>query len=225
MGQLEGIWRWRKGDKPQRITKAGIELLRPVVMSDGKWIVAELWPDDRNKPHPLMRIRTSDGDTKQIDLPAKLSFETVAYVAEHAKILVKGIDLDQADDQHARFWLVDPASGAVKEVKGEFGPLLHQNIRPLQAALPRGEVKKHAGLYWAALPKTTPEPATSIGLYDAVNFKFSPIVTLRGLQFTSMGMWVREGSVEENAVKPSAATALVSINGDLIRIPLTGTGR
>jgi hypothetical protein len=85
-------------------------------------------------------------------------------------------------------------------VHGEFRPLGHLTCRPLQ---PTG--KAHES--WAAIPD---EQGTRFGRYDTKRFAFRAVLTLPGVWFNSMMIWV---DVESSA-------AYLAVNGDLIRIPL-----
>ncbi|HKS39100.1 MAG TPA: hypothetical protein VJX74_00695 [Blastocatellia bacterium] len=96
--------------------------------------------------------------------------------------------------------MLDPATGISEAVKGEFAPLNHQHERQLQPVANSRE-------YWAAIPdfKTN---KTRVGRYDAQAFKFTLIIELPEIAFTSANMWVDE----------SANRLYITYNGHLLML-------
>src|SRR6201999_2564183 len=74
--------------------------------------------------------------------------------------------------------LLDLTTGAITALKGEGRPLAQQRERPLQP------VAKSAD-YWAAIPDAKTNK-TQVGRYDVRTFKFTPMLELPDIQFTSM---------------------------------------
>ena len=98
--------------------------------------------------------------------------------------------------------LLDPASGKLEVVKGEFEPLSHQNSRQLQPVAGSRE-------YWAAIPDSE-KKLTRVGRYDARAFSFKPLMEIPEIYFTSEMMWVDEATQR----------IYLAYNGHLLRLPL-----
>jgi len=137
------------------------------------------------------------------DLPKDLSYEAVAYLPSHGKMLVSGdLRSETGAQQPTRFWLADPATARAAEIKGQFSPLVDQTWRPLQTTGKPGE-------FWAAICDYKSN-STTVGRYDERAFAFTPAMTIAGLQFSSMAMWIDE---EERGL-------YLAYNGDLLRLVL-----
>ena len=78
--------------------------------------------------------------------------------------------------------LLDPVTGDVRLAPGEVRPLVQQLMRPLQRAGQDHE-------FWAALPDRKND-LTVVGIYDSRVFGFKPVITIKGILFNSMQMWV-----------------------------------
>lgn len=206
-GQRARLWVWRRGADPQPLTPEGRSFGQPVLSADGRWVIA-------TEGARVVRIRLPDGRPEAVDLPEGFSPEPVAYVSAHGKFLVRGSKLGEGFTSVTRHWLVDPADGSARQVNGEFAPLSHPLARPLQTV-----AGAEAGVVWAALPDRDPDDyhgppdapsATRIGRYDTRRFAFTPVVTLPGVRLTSAQLWVDS----------AANAAYVTVNNDVVRIPL-----
>jgi len=98
--------------------------------------------------------------------------------------------------------LLDPASGKLEVLKGEFEPLGDQDFRPLQPVAGSRE-------YWAAIPDSE-KNLTRVGRYDTRAFSFKPLMEIPEIYFTSEMMWVDE----------AAHRIYLAYNGHLLRLPL-----
>jgi hypothetical protein len=107
------------------------------------------------------------------------------------------------DDEPESYCLLDPETGQLESVQGEFRPLLQITYRHLQSTGKEGEA-------WAAIPGKN-SSCMDVGRYDIKNFSFTPIVTLPAIQFDSMDMWVDE----------SEGGFYVAANGCLLWIPFS----
>ena len=101
------------------------------------------------------------------------------------------------------FYLLDPTTGAVQPVRGNFQPLQHTISRMLQPTSRPDE-------YWAAIPDLA-KNETQVGRYDVKDFSFHPVMTIPHIAFDSMAMWVDEPN----------GKLLVVFEGQLIRLPLS----
>jgi hypothetical protein len=98
-------------------------------------------------------------------------------------------------------YLLDPETGTVQQIKGEFGPLLEDSPRELQ---PTGNPNE----FWAAISDEQ-KNATRFGRYDSKNFVFKPLVELPGLILRSDDFWV----------DAAAGKIWLTYRGHLLRIP------
>lgn len=172
----------------------------------------------------MVRVNLATGARHDIIGPAG---RAVAYVPAHGKVLVErhperappgeeaAADENEADGGGFLFGpivppeyrLVDPATGKAEPMGGEFAPFARVTHRPLQ---PTG----NADEVWVAVhdnPYDDKETTTRIGRYDTRRFAFTEVLTLPGVRFTSMDVWVDE----------QAGLAYVALGeGDLLRAPL-----
>ena len=102
----------------------------------------------------------------------------------------------------AAYYLIDPKTGELQPVAGEFGPLRQQGKRFLQAT-------NEPGHYWASLPDQA-KNQTVVGRYNLKDFSFTPLLTVPQIWFDSMSMWVDEKQQKLYFV----------YRGQLLRLPL-----
>jgi len=193
-----GLWRCRAGHEPVRITKGDVEFTRPITTADGQWAVASVtMVRDEKVVQPLTRVRLSDGTETKLDLPSEWRYDTVALMPDQ-RILAMGWKDGKISD--APHWLVDPVTGKVERVNGDFQPF-HPFNHPFQPT-------REKGVVWA---KESDEKGTRIGRYDLTGFKFAPLATLSKLSYAGTELWVDE---KEGA-------AYICPQGDLLRVELT----
>lgn len=113
-------------------------------------------------------------------------------------------DRRMPDTDPDSMFLIDPATGAMLPLKGEFRPLSQQTFRPLQKT-------SLANQYWAAIIDAE-KGNTQIGIYDAKLFVFKPLLTLPKIAFNSMDMFVDE----------AAKKVYFVYRGHLLAVPLPG---
>jgi hypothetical protein len=183
-----GLFRCRAGNKPVPIC-AG-EFAHPVVSADGNWAVATRSDRGWANPYSLVRVDLRTGEVIPLALP-KSQGEAITRIGGKVLAVWAG-----------EYRLIDPATGAMEVVAGEFGPLLEESSRPLQAAAKGGEV-------WATLRR---DRTTVVGRYDPRTFSFAAVGEFPDFVFSSPEMWVDE----------AAGKVLVVVNGDVLRLPLTG---
>jgi hypothetical protein len=182
----EGLWLCAPGQEPKLIMEG--EYSGPLVTPDGNNLVAV-------RSGALVRI---DLRTKQ---EAKVETDNFYYpvtiVPGSGKVYFQRHREKQ--DEHL---LLDPASGKLEVVKGEFEPLGDQHLRLLQPVSGSRE-------YWAAIPDSE-KNLTRVGRYDARAFSFKTLMEIPEIYFTSDEMWVDEG----------ARRIYLAYKGRLLRLPL-----
>ena len=99
-------------------------------------------------------------------------------------------------------YLLDPETGTVQQVKGEFSPLREIFPRELE---PTGNPNE----FWAAIPDSQ-KTVTKIGRYDSRNFIFKPLIELTGLKLNYSDFWVDANS----------GKIWLTYRGQLLRLPL-----
>jgi hypothetical protein len=194
-GDKEGIWLCREGREPKLIAEGFY--FNPVVTPDAVWLVAV-----KRLNHEDSLVRIDLRTNREYAVETDNFYYPVIRVPGSSKVLFtheKG-----GEDEHS---LLDPATGAIEVIKGECEPIEHQSFRPLQPISGSQE-------YWAAIPdfKAT---TTRVGRYDARAFKFTSIIELPGIGFTSQNMWIDE----------TAHWLYLAYNGHLLRLPFTAKGK
>ncbi len=138
-----------------------------------------------------MRFNLETDREYRVKLEPADQLDPIAFLPVHEKILLRRAKDDPdilsgkpVARETAEYYLIDPKTGAVEPVSGEFAPLRHEGKRFLQSA---GEL----GQYWAAIPDAT-NNQTQVGRYNIKDFSFKPIFTVPQIAFDSMSMWVDE---------------------------------
>jgi hypothetical protein len=208
---LDGLWLCRSGREPELLAEGVYS--SPIASADGRWIVAahvlgESWA----QPNDVVRINAVTRLVTPLKLLPADNFNPVTRLPQSGKILVHrvrdasvpGVEPDQGPEKN-EYHLLDPATGELERVFGEFGPLRDESWRPLQPA-------SQPGVVWAAVPTYEHEEpkAMKIGRYDMRTFAFSEVMEIPGMYFTSMDFWVDE----------DARAVFLAVNGDLLSFPL-----
>lgn len=196
-----GVWRLKSGRETERIAEGSYGW--PLVTRDGKWLLVTKYGDSAEKT--LNTIVRFDLRTKQqfkTEFASKDYVQTVAEIESLGKVLIVRPDHSYLRMAEGDFYLLDPATGAIEPVKGEFRPLQQQTYRPLQFVSGANE-------YWAAIPNEE-QNRTQFGRYDAKRFAFKPLLQLPDIKFDSMQMWVDETN---NHI-------YITYNGHLLRISM-----
>jgi len=180
-----------------RITKIhdGI-YLNPLLTPGGRWLLVN--KSNEENGDSLMRVDLLTNKETRVETEAYGRPTPTAFVPALNKVLVvfegqyedyvdestddrRGPDVDQGS-----MFLIDPATGVMQPLKGEFRPLSQQSFRPLQKATLPNE-------YWAAIIDAE-KGNTQVGIYDAKLFTFKPQLTLPKIAFNSMDMYVDEAA-------------------------------
>ncbi|MBS1796820.1 MAG: HEAT repeat domain-containing protein [Acidobacteria bacterium] len=212
------------GPGGQTVVKPGI-YRKPLVTPDGKWIVAaEADEEGFYLPNKVVRIELATGREIPVDIAPADEFYPVAYLsAQNRVLLYRGRDQNRLiispnrdfDRPTAKnpspatpeYYLLDPATGAARLVRGEFRPLEDQTFRALQPA-------GRPNLYWAAIYDEK-LAATTLGYYDPVAFAFTPVMKIPTIALDSMDVWVDEKGAEVYFV----------YGGQLLALPLRPDGQ
>ncbi|CAN5895870.1 hypothetical protein BH11VER1_BH11VER1_02190 [soil metagenome] len=206
----DGLWIASFDRAPKLLTKG--DFASPLVTFDKRWVVAakrlgETWAE----PNSVVRIDAKSGAETEIRIEPADTLQPIAVLPGHGKVLIHRMR-DPAEYRNSRskgpeqpeHWLYDADTGKVERVSGEFNPLHDQTWRPLQPT-------SQPHIVWAALRlKEENSVTTQVGRYDLQQFKFDPVLTLPGLRFTSMDIWVDE----------KAKLVYITVNGDLLSVPL-----
>jgi hypothetical protein len=199
-----GIYRTDANGRTEKLVSGNY--LLALATPDGKWLVAQKKPE---QPRPgvsenIVRLNRQTGQEFPVNMANERFLRPLAYVAEHGKMLLGlGHYLYGGLAQAASAWLLDPATGAVEQVKGEFRPLLEPRWRESQ---PTGK----AGETWAALYDEQ-KKAAIIGRYNRKTFSFTPQLELPGLRISSADIWVDQ----------AANKVWLVYQGALLRLPLS----
>jgi hypothetical protein len=202
----EGFWRCAAGKAPVLLVEGNVGT--PVVTPDGKWALIAKTDTDWSKPNYVLRVDLATGQVYRLNIPVADTFNPVAYIPAHRKILLeRSRDADSESQRRPvgpetpEFQLVDPLSGKNQLVTGEFEPLFGQGLRALQPTGTPDEV-------WATRHDRK-GGMTEVGRYDMKRFEFRSVLSVP-LEFGSMQMWV---DADEEKV-------YVAYNGHLIRMHL-----
>lgn len=209
-GKQEGLWIASPQHAPKLLMKGSYA--SPLVTRNKRWVIAaKQLGESRAQPNSLVRIDAKTGVETEIRIEPADTLQPIAVLPDHGKVLVHresgaydpfaGKSVDPVLSEH---WLYDAETDKVERVSGEFKPLHDQSWRPLQST-----VQPH--VVWASLIQQEKHSVTTqVGRYDLQKFKFDPVLTLPGLRFTSMDLWVDE----------KAKLVYITVNGDLLSIPL-----
>ncbi len=189
--ERKGLWLYAPGLEPKLIVEGDYSAL--LVTPDGNHLIAV-------KSGPFL------GTLVRIDLRTSRETKVETDHFLYPVTLVPGsgkVYFHRYREEHAEHLLLDPATGKIEVVKGEFEPLGDQNFRPLQPVTGSRE-------YWAAIPDSE-KRLTRVGRYDTRTFRFNPLIEIPEIQFASDYMCVDE----------EAKRIYLTYNGHLLRLPLT----
>jgi hypothetical protein len=189
----EGLWLCAPGREPKLIVEGNYSAL--VVTPDGNHVVALT-----SGPFlgALLRIDLRTGQKAKVETDHFLY--PVTLVPGAAKVYFHRYR--EEGEEGYEHLLLDPATGKLEVVKGEFEPLGDQDFRPLQPVAGSRE-------FWAAIPDSE-KNLTRVGRYDTRAFSFKPLMEIPEIQFTSDVMWVDE----------AARRIYLAYHGHLLRLPL-----
>jgi hypothetical protein len=181
-GEAPGIVKAEPGTEPVKIA-SGV-YYNPVVTPDGKWLVAVKLVNDAGKNlWQLTRRNLRSGEEFVVADPQNTSSYRLVYVPAHAKVLALNFGV-YGKVSHSN--LLDPETGTVQPVKGEFSHLAGDASRAPQSA-------GGPNLFWAAIYDSEKE-ATKFGRYDFKNFVFTSLLEFPELELNIDDIWVDTAS-------------------------------
>lgn len=176
----------------------------PIVSADGRWVLVAKAEENWGPPNSLVRLDLKTGKGSLVDIDPADNLDCLAFVPERG-FLVRSVkdetpyhNLSRGPDT-PQYNLVDPETGKVQPIAGEFGPYVHRQTRAWQ---PTGQ----PGQYWAA---RTTEKGTEVGRYTASDFAFTPVRTYPRVFVDSSQIWIDEPNHH----------AYICVSGDLLELP------
>lgn len=207
-----GLFRQFAGSKPIRIGTEDASYSNAIATRDGKWLVATKQGNEETESSFIVRLNLQTGREFRVNLLAADHLMPVAFLPPLGKVLVKRAKGDYIPTgvkakgpERPEYFLVDPATGAVRPVSGEFAPLSDVGKRFLQPTEKPDE-------FWVAISDDK-KTETKIGRYSLKDFSFKPTMTVPQLIFDSTSMWVSAGEKK----------VYVVYKGQLLRLPLQAT--
>jgi len=156
-------------------------LSAPVAKTDDNW----------GHPNYVVRFSLETGREFRVNVEPADELEAVIYLPLHGKTLLRRAKSDYpwsrgtpVGPDKPEYYLLDPRTGSVQAVSGEFGPLRQDGKRFLQPTSNPNE-------YWAAISDRTKDE-TQVGRYNLKDFSFKAVLTVPHISFDSMSMWVDE---------------------------------
>jgi len=199
-----GLWRLAGGRDPELLLEGNCAA--PLITPDGRWAVVAKTDTSWAAPNYLVCLDLMKGTSYRLKAPDANKFYPIVYVPAHQKVLLaraRGQEgPSQGPQEETEFLLLEPATGVVTGIAGEFAPFLGGSWYPLQPAKARDEV-------WAARYRPDSQ-STEVGRYNTRSFIFSRTLSVPSLRFSSEQMWVDE---QEGKV-------YVAYRGHLLRMAL-----
>jgi HEAT repeat protein len=196
-GEDAGVWKFEPGAEPAKIISG--RYANPIVTPDGKWLVAiKTLKEGGEYSSQLVRHNLQTGKEFPVTMPNGDFRPPATYVMAHAKVLLGNAGHHPGEINY----LLDPETGTVQQIKGEFRPLMEDSPRELQ---PTGNPNE----FWATIHDSQ-KGATNIGRYDSRNFVFKPLVELTGLPLSNSNFWV----------DATAGKIWFTYKGQLLRLPM-----
>ena len=186
-----GLWRLAPGRDPELLLEG--DCAAPIITPDGKWAVVAKTDTSWAVPNYVVCLDLMKGSSNRLKVPDAKKFYPVVYVPAHKKVLLSRsrgqVGPNQDAQEETEFLLLEPATGVMTGITGEFAPYLEGGRYPLQPAKAPDEV-------WAALFRPDSR-TTEVGRYNTLSFTFSRTLSVPSLQFGSEQMWVddQEGKV------------------------------
>ncbi len=200
-GKDPGVWRVEPGKEPEKIITGAYH--NHVITPDGKWLAAiKTWNEQGKHAAQLIRYDLRVGKEYPVNLPPESAHVPAVYVAAHGRMLLAHRGFHYGAGSDAPSYLLDPETGAIQNVKGEFRPLAGWHAREMQ---PTGNPNE----FWAAIYDYQ-KRVTNIGRYNTKSFAFTPRVELPELNLSRNDFWV----------DAAAGKIWITYRGHLLRLPL-----
>jgi hypothetical protein len=180
--ERRGLWLISPGREPERLLTGRV--YHPVVALDGRSLLIFL--PDEDSTYGFSWPARMDLETKQVERINLPNAGGKVAATKRGFLLAAG-----RPSEPPRHFLVDPASGALQEIEGDFEPLEGSSRRTPQSA--------GGDRFWAT-KQAAKQNGTTIGIYDTDKFAFTPVRTLPGMKFSADVMWVDESANRVYAV-------------------------
>jgi HEAT repeat protein len=164
----------------------------PVISPNGRWLVISKF--EENEGPSLVRYDLVSKREYKVPFAGYGMLSPRCYIQASGKFLVtagyedyESDDADESTEQNDdprshRYYLLDAQTGVLTPAFGEIRPLAEQTFRPLQSTGKPNE-------FWAALSGQSGDE-TVVGLYDSRLFRFTPVLKIPKITFSSLEMWV-----------------------------------
>ncbi len=204
------LFRQFAGSKPVAIGDEKASYSSPLATRDGKWVVA-VKESEGDEQSYIVRLNLLTGREFRVNIPPADQLYPVVFIPPLGKVLVKRAKGEYMANgakakgpDKAEYYLLDPATGIVRLVTGDFTPLT-QSERFLQPTERPDE-------FWAAISDEK-KNQTQIGRYSVKDFSFKPMTTVPQLLFNSQSI----------LVDAAQKKVYVVYKGQLLRLPLQVT--
>jgi hypothetical protein len=201
-----GIWKFQENKSPVKISEGTYVNL--IVTPDGKWIVAKkILQSNEKYETQITRLNLQTGREFAVGGAQLSAHFPITFVPAHNKVL-----LGQGHYQYGRefnggvYYLLDPETGTLSQVRGEFRPLQDQFTRALQ---PTEKPTEKPSEFWAAVYDQQ-KKVTAVGRYDTRAFTFAPVIEVPEIRVSNADVWV----------DAAAGKVYLTYLGHLLRVPL-----
>jgi hypothetical protein len=168
-------------------------------------VVAAQTDTDWSKPNYAVCVNVQNGKSYRVELAPADSLIPLAPLSENGVLLARARDpkapgiSPQAGPEKPEYWKLEPSTGRLRRVHGQFMPFEQIWIRPPQAVA--ASAGKRNGKIYAAF--SAGQNGSTLGIYDLDRFRFQPILHLEDLRVSSDQFWVDES--ERTVYVPGAS--------------------
>jgi hypothetical protein len=184
-GKEMGIWKIPAGGEPVKIREGNY--MKVVVTADETWAVAAKMPQEGFAPAAvkLVRMNLQTGEEFSVATPEGMLLWPLAFAPALQQVLLSNAQPFgyATGDKH---FLLNPATGKIQAIKGEFRPLTMNTSMLFQPTGKANEV-------WASIYDSEKRDCL-IGRYDLATFTFTSALKLPGLGEPRTEMWVDEAT-------------------------------
>ncbi|MFN8613124.1 MAG: hypothetical protein U0931_36640 [Vulcanimicrobiota bacterium] len=180
----QGLYLTSSGRKPKKLAEGWFSC--PVVSPDGRWVIASRADGDWASPNPVIRLDLMTGTLTVVNIAPADNLVCLTHIPQRGFLVRSAKNEDDELDTKSKgpaepaYFLVDPSSGGVTPVSGEFSPLLGLGDRGLQPTGVPGEfyaVRAH-------------KDGTELGTYRPDSFEFHGLRVYPKLHVDSDQVWI-----------------------------------
>lgn len=180
------------------------------VTPDGKWQIGLKNGKTLDAPRVLVRINQRTKQEFVINIADADVLRAVGFNVQQNKILIRRAESPHEWEKRPNaknpiapeYFLLDAATGALQNVRGDFRPLEQHNPHPLQPS-------QKSGTYYAVVADRE-KNQTILGFYDSDKFAFQKLLELPDIYFENQDFWIDE----------TGGKIYVVYGGQLLAIPL-----